>query len=155
MSVFNASEIFQFAIRIEEMGEKFYGKMAQELKAPNAQKLFDYLAKEETKHKKTFTEMLSKIEKYEPPESYPGEYFEYLRSYVDDIIFSYKKIEKEISKITDAARALEFGIQIELDSILYYLEMKNFVPDRQHDIIDRIIEEERRHYLKLKKFKKN
>lgn len=151
---FKASEIFQFAIRIEENGERFYRNMAQKIENTNMERVFTFLANEEVKHKKTFENMVSKIEKYEPPESYPGEYFAYLRAYADNIIFSQRKLEEEMSKIKGAISAVDFAIQRELDSILYFLEMKNFIPESQRNLIDGIIEEERRHFVKLSGLKK-
>ena len=85
---FNASEIFQFAIRIEENGEKFYRQAVRIAEDDDAKEIFDYLADEEIKHKRIFEDLLSKMEKYKPFERYPGEYFEYLRAYVDKIIFT-------------------------------------------------------------------
>ncbi|MCK4453561.1 hypothetical protein KAU59_04315, partial [candidate division WOR-3 bacterium] len=86
MSLFEPSEVFQFAIRIEENGEKFYRQMVQKFEDPKVKELFSYLVDEEIKHKKTYEEMVSKIEKYEPFETFPGEYFAYLRAYADKII---------------------------------------------------------------------
>lgn len=149
MSVFEPSEVFQFAIRIEEGGEKFYRGMAERLDDAEVKSLFATLADEETKHKKTYQAMVAKIEDYEPVESYPGEYFAYLRAYADNIIFTPQRMEKAIAGISDAAAALEFAIDRELDSILYYQEVKNLVPKNQQGLIDKIIEEERRHFVKL------
>ena len=154
MSIFKASEIYQFAIRIEENGEKFYRRMAQKIGNADMEKVFTYLANEEIKHKKTFEDMVSKIEKYEPPESYPGEYFAYLRTYADNIIFSQEKLEEEMSKIKDAISAIDFAIQREMESILYYLEMKNLIHESEHKLMDGIIEEERQHFVKLSGLKK-
>ena len=151
MSIFEPSEVFQFAIRIEEGGEKFYREMAKKIDNTEVKSLFSALADEEVKHRKTYEGMLSKIEEYEPFESYPGEYFSYLRAYADNIIFTPKKMEEEISKINDAPAALKFAIDRELDSILYYQEVKNIVPQSQRGLIDKIIDEERRHFMKLTK----
>lgn len=151
MSVFEPSEVFQFAIRIEEGGEKFYREMAEKLQDAEVKSLFSALADEEVRHKKTYQGMVSKIEEYEPFESYPGEYFSYLRAYADNIIFTPKRMEQEMSKIKDASSALRFAIDRELDSILYYQEVKNLIPQNQRGLIDNIIEEERRHFVKLTK----
>ena len=79
MSVFfNAREIVQFAIRIEENGEKFYRYAVGMAKNDVLKEIFNYLADEENEHKRTFVDLVSKMEKYEPVESYPNEYFEYL-----------------------------------------------------------------------------
>ena len=153
MNLFKPGEVFQFAIRIEENGEKFYRQMAQKFEEPKVKDLFSYLAEEEVKHKITYEEMVSKIERYEPPESYPGAYFAYLRAHADNIIFNQKKLDEEISKIEDVNSAIDFAIGAELDSILYYQEIKNLVSKNQRDIIDKIIEEERLHFVQLTEIK--
>lgn len=154
MSLFEPSEVFQFAIRIEENGEKFYRQMVQKFEDPKVKELFSYLADEEIKHKKTYEEMVSKIEKYEPFETFPGEYFAYLRAYADKIIFTQKEFDEEIAKIKDINAALDYAINEELNSILYYQEVKNLVSENQRSIIDKIIEEERRHFVKLSEIKR-
>ncbi len=155
MSVFEPSEVFQFAIRIEQGGEKFYREMAKKLPDAEVKKLFSALAEEEVKHKNVYESMAAQIEEYEPVESYPGEYFAYLRAYADNIIFTPQKMDETIKSITDVRSALQFAIDRELDSILYYEEAKKLVPKKQRASIDEIIEEERRHFVKLSKCSKN
>jgi len=95
------------------------------------------------------------MEKNTPPESYEGEFSAYLRSYVDNnIIFTKEIMDKQLSNIKSTADALDFAIQRELDSILYYHEIKKLVPAGQHEAIEKIIEEERKHFLSLTAMKK-
>jgi len=152
MAIFDVSEIFQFAIRIEENGEKFYRKVAEKSTEKTIKDLFNFLADEEVKHKNTFSAMVSRIEKYEPAETYPGEYFQYLKSYADTIIFP-PEIEKEMNCEKNMSCIIDFAIRRELDSIIYYLETKRFVNETQHEMLDKIIEEERRHFVKLSQIK--
>lgn len=154
MSLFEPSEVFQFAIRIEENGEKFYRQMVQKFDHPKVKELFSFLADEEIKHKKIYEEMVSSIEKYEPFETFPGEYFAYLRAYADNIIYTQKKLDEETANIKDINAAIDYAINTELDSILYYQEAKNLVPENQRTTIDGVIEEERRHFVKLSEIKK-
>ncbi len=147
--LFDPSEVFQLAIRIEENGEKFYRSMADKLQDPEVKKLFAFLADEEVVHKNFYKDILSKIDTFEPYESYPGEYFSYLRAYANNIIFSEKNFEVKLEEISDALSAIDFAIKAELDSILYYQEIKKLVPGKKHAQIDEIIEEERRHFVKL------
>jgi rubrerythrin len=107
MSLFEPGEVFQFAIRIEENGEKFYRQMAQKFDETKVKELFSFLANEEMKHKKIYEEMVSKIEKYEPFETFPGEYFAYLRAYADKIIFTQKEFDEEIANIKNINAALD------------------------------------------------
>ena len=153
--MFDASEVFQLAIRIEENGEKFYRRMVEKFDEPTTKELFTYLANEEVGHKKIYEEILSTFESYEPHESYPGEYFAYLRSYADNIIFSQKEFDQKLEEITDVASALDFAIDAEVSSILYYQEIKNIVPENKYHQIDKIVDEERKHFVMLSELKAN
>ncbi|MCK4296983.1 MAG: ferritin family protein [Candidatus Marinimicrobia bacterium] len=154
MSMFNSSEIYQFAIKIEENGEKFYRQMTEKLDDPKVKELFTFLANEEVDHKRTFEKMLSKFEDYTPVESYPGEYFAYLKAYADNLVFGFKKFDDDISKIEDAESAVQFAIGKELDTIMYFQEMKNLVPESELKRIEAIINEERKHVVKLSEIKR-
>jgi rubrerythrin len=155
MSLFEPSEVFQFAIRIEENGEKFYRKMADKFSDPKVKELFSYLADEETKHKRIYEGMVENIEKYEPFESYPGEYFEYLRAYADKIIFDEEALDEQQKQITDPTTAINVAMDNEVASILYYQEIKNLVSKKQRGLIDKIMEEERRHFVTLSGMRSN
>jgi rubrerythrin len=155
MQIFTASDIAEVAIRIEENGITFYKFAEQIAKQEDAKKLFAQLAQAEAAHKRTFEKMLSQMETYAPPERYAGEYCAYLRNYVDNnLIFTKDVMDKQLSKVTDTVGAFEFAMQRELDSILYYHEIKNLVPPTQHETIEKIIEEERKHYAMLTDMKK-
>ena len=153
--MFSASEVIQVAIKIEENGEEFYRGMAKKFSDKAAKDTFNSLADEEIKHRRIFEEMVSTVESYEPPESFPGEYFQYLRSYAQEHIFTKEKsAQLKIKQFEAVKEAIEFAIGMELDSIHYYTEAKSLVPQGQRVIIDKVIEEERRHYLKLTEAKK-
>ncbi|OPY85804.1 MAG: Rubrerythrin [Smithella sp. PtaU1.Bin162] len=155
MHVFEASDIVKIAVRIEENGFAFYKFAEQIAKQEEAKKLFSHLASEEVNHKKIFEGIFAKMEKYSPQESYEGEYSSYLNDYVDNnIIFTKDTLDKELAKIKDTVTALDFAIRRELDSILYYHEMKRFVPVAQQETLDQVIDEERKHFSKLSEAKK-
>lgn len=157
MSIFlQASDVFQFAIRVEEDGELFYHKAAMVAEDRETGKLFNRLADEEVRHKRIFQDMLEKIEEYRPTESYSGEYMAYLRDYIDNkVIFTKEAKDGQLRNVHDTLSALDFAIQRELDSILYYQESKQFVAPKHHSQIDKIIEEERKHFAILSESKKN
>jgi rubrerythrin len=152
--LFDPSEVFKVAVRIEENGEKFYRTMSEKLQDPEVKKLFSLLAKDEVAHKKFYSEILSQIGEYNPHENYKGEYMAYLRSYADRIIFNQEVFDQNLNEINDVASAIDFAISAELKSIQYYHEIKELVPSKNHDRIDQIIEEERRHFIKLSEIEK-
>lgn len=152
---FGASDIVEVAIRIEENGVNFYKFAEQIAKQEEAKKLFAHLAQEEIKHKRIFEGIFAKIEKSAVPESYNGEYSAYLHAYVDNnIIFTKEAMDKEMANVKDTISAFDFAIRRELDSILYYHEIKKLVPSAQHGAIEQIIEEERKHFSILTEMKK-
>ena len=155
MSLLSSSEVVQFAVNIEENGRQLYRSFAEKLKSDTERDVFNYLADEEENHIKIFSEMLKSIEKFEPATSYPDEYFGYLKAYADTLIFTKDKLELEVAKITSGKEAAGFGIRRELDSILYYQEIKSYVPEKERGIIDDVISEERMHFVKLTQLKKD
>jgi rubrerythrin len=155
MENLQASDVFEVAIQIEKHGEKFYRYAVGLTGDPKIKDVFNYAAGEEAKHRKLFEAMAGKVgADYKPPESYPGEYCNYVRAYSENIVFPEDKLEKQFKGVKNLADAVEFAIQKEIESMLYYLEMKNFVPQSQRAEVDRIIEEERKHYLRLTDLKR-
>jgi len=150
---FDISEIYQFAISIEENGERFYREVSGKFSDERIKEIFNFLADEEVKHKETFKGLLEKILEYKPAETYPGEYFAYLKAYAQELIFPVQ-VEKEIEEKMTVKEVLDFAIRRELDSILYYTEVKNVIPETQHTQLDKIIEQERQHFIKLSNLKK-
>ncbi len=157
MEIFlQATDVLNFAVRIEEDGESFYRKAALEAKGEAIKELFIHLADEEIEHMKVFQGMLAKIEEYRPTESYGGEYMAYLRDYIDNkIVFTKEAERNRLSAAADALSAIDFAMQRELDSILYYQEVKQFIMERQRGVVDNIIAEERNHFALLAEAKKN
>jgi rubrerythrin len=149
MIQFTPADAMECAVKIEENGETFYRRMAEKLDDPELKKLFTFLVGEEAKHRKTYAKMLTKIEKYRDEGTYSEEYYAYLQAYVNKVIFSPERLEEEMNRITSTAAAIDFAIKAELETILYYEEMKKLVKEESHETIERIIEEERKHFLEL------
>lgn len=154
MKIFNAGDVLQFAVRIEEDGEAFYRKAALAADDKEIRDFFSMLADEEIQHKGIFQDMLSKIETAAPAETYDGEYAAYLGNYIDDkVIFTKNKEEEASSDVKNTLSAILFAMQREADSILYYHESKQFIAEKFYGIIDKIIAEERKHFKKLSQLK--
>ena len=158
MNIFNTGDILQFAMRIEEDGEMFYRKAALNAEAKETRDVFKVMADEEARPKTVFCDMLKGIDVNPPAESYRGEYAAYLRDYIDGrVVFTKKEKDQAMSDSLDVAQAIRFAMGREVDSILYYHEAKQFIDKKHYAEIDKIIEEERKHFHKLadmqKKFK--
>lgn len=152
MDKYSIGEIYQFAVRIEENGEKAYRYFAKKFeKDAKLKELFLFLADEEISHKNTFETMLNKFEDYSSKDNYPEEYFLYIRAFADTVLFSKDEIKKE--EINTPKEAFEYAIKKEIDSVNYYNSLKTIVDAIHHDRIDDIIKQEQKHILRLFQFK--
>jgi rubrerythrin len=117
--------------------------------------LFERLAEEETVHRKTFERLLVSLGDYQQPETYEGEYLAYLKDFIDGkaVFKDHPKIG-QLAKESSALGALDFAIQREMDSILYYQEIKKFVGTKHAEAMDLIIDEERMHFAFLSKLRR-
>jgi rubrerythrin len=155
MYIFNAHDAIEFAIRVEENGERFYREAARLVDDQGVKDLFSGLADDEVGHRKRFEEMRGALGDYSPPETYEGEYMAYLRDYIDEKAVFRKELKEDYLRGGgDTLRAIAFALQRELDSISYYQEMKRYVPEIEHPLIDRIVGEERSHFKRLSELRK-
>jgi rubrerythrin len=155
MAVFEASDIVEVAIRIEENGANFYRFAVQVAGREETKTLFRQLADEEVKHQKTFSEILAGMDKSIPPEGYDGEYAAYLHNYVDNrLVFKTDELAGELGAIKGEVSAIDFAIRRELDSLLYYREIRELLPADRREAIEKIILEEKKHFMKLSEAKK-
>ncbi|MFC1594039.1 ferritin family protein [Candidatus Omnitrophota bacterium] len=150
MNVFRSSEIITVAIQIEKNGFAFFTKVKNKSRSFPVQELFKYLADEEIKHQHTFEELLKLAENYEPAEAYPGELRQYLEALAAENVFTNDATIKDMAQKTLSDKeAIQLGIGFEKDSIIFFTEIKKFIPEKEQKLIDTIIEEEKLHLRKL------
>jgi len=153
-NIFAGSEIVEIGIQIEKNGRDFYNTLVNQSKNQKAKDIFKYLAGEEEKHIAAFKKILGAVHKYEPAESYPGEYFSYMNALAREHIFTEKDKGSEIAKRAKGDRnAVELGIGFEKESIIFYEGMKKVVPEADLKVIQGLIAQEQEHLRKLSELK--
>lgn len=156
VNIFAGSEIVELGIQIEKNGRDFYNAVIEQSKNQKAKETFKYLAGEEEKHIAVFQNILDSVHKYEPPESYPGEYFAYMNALARDYVFTQKDKGREIAKnVKGDKEAISLGIGFEKDSIIFYVGMKKVVPEYDHKIVDRLITQEQDHLRQMSELKES
>ena len=147
---FSANEIFEIAEEIERNGAKFYRKIAQKVTNPYKKQLLNDLASMEDDHEKTFKSLRSKLsmdEKIQTTFDPEGKSERYLRALADTRIFYEKEVDT--NSMEDI---LKSAITAEKDSIVFYLGIKDVVPEQLgKQKIDEIIREEMNHISLLSK----
>ncbi len=152
---FNAEEILRMAEKIEENGGKFYRRAAEKFQEPAINQLLTRLASEEDKHLKIFQSMREKAKQPASvvfEESLDRMLHEYLNAFADSALFNEER--DPLAKVTgdeDIEHVLDGAIRREMESVMFYLGMKDAVKDdSERKNIDRIIREEMNHYHSLK-----
>ena len=149
-NVFAGSEIVELGIQIEKNGRDFYNTLIAQSKNQKTKDMFKYLAGEEQKHIAIFQKILNSVQKYEPQEAFPGEYFAYMRALASEYVFTQKDKGNQIAKNTKSDKeAIELGIGFEKDSIIFYEGMKKVVPQHDYRLLDELIAQEQDHLRKL------
>ncbi len=158
---FNVDEIFEMAEQIERNGARFYQRMAESLSEIDLRQLFLDLAGMEKEHERIFIAMRTGLtDKDKEPTVYDpeGASAQYLQSLVDLRVFD-KKAEEAftftgaLSKQEKIKWIIRAAIGIEKDSIVFYLGMKEFVPENLgKKKVDAIIKEEMNHIRLLSQY---
>jgi rubrerythrin len=147
---FNADEIFEMAEQLERNGAEFYRTAAKTVSDPRAGALLVQLADMEDEHEKVFARMRAQLTASQKAQTVfdpEQEAVQYLKAMADTRVFFEKVID------TSSMEAiLKDAITAEKDSIVFYLGMRDAVPEemgRRH--LDQIIREEMGHIRLLSK----
>ncbi|MFO7559511.1 MAG: ferritin family protein [Desulfobacterales bacterium] len=141
---FNADEIFEMAEQMEKNGAAFYRKAAEAATEDQNRKMLMQLAEMEDEHEKTFAAMrleLTGKEKETTVFDPQDDAILYLRALVDTRVFFKKEVD-----VTSMKEIFKEALTAEKDSIVFYLGMKDLVPEKLGKTrLDDIIKEEMEH----------
>jgi rubrerythrin len=149
-NIFSPQEILRIAIKVEENGKALYGALESKTKDEKLKKMWQYLKEQEEEHRKTFQGMLDNVGDYIVDEFRPGEYEAYLRAIASGYIFTQELIEKKTKELFSSdLEAVEFGLYIEKESILTYSALRDYVLTAKQPVLDKVIDEEKKHLVQL------
>ena len=150
---FRDAELYRIAAEMERNGLAFYSKVAQQTGDESTRAVYDYLAAAEKRHLKTFKRLWVNSGKSSPPESYKGEYRNYLIALLKDRVFPSSAAARSRAARSGPRAALETGIKAEKDSILFYSGLSDLIPRNNRAAIQRVLAEEKRHLRRLMDYK--
>ncbi len=146
---FNADEILQMAMQIERNGGVFYRKAAEN--NPSGRDMLLKIARQEDEHLALFEEMRKEL----TPQELEATVFDpngqsslYLKTMADGHVFDLRGKDPASNLRGDESldEILDRAIQAEKESILFFVGMKELVPERLgRDRLDRLIREEMSH----------
>jgi rubrerythrin len=146
MNRYSIDEIMEMAVQTEVLGYQFYTGMAERFKKDGGLvKLFTELAKKEKDHEKIFKGIRDAVAK--GGAAGPVEWEEvssYMRAFVESEFFLGKgKSLPALDHIQTVKDAVKFAIGFEKETLLYFLELRSMVKEKE--AVDEIINEEKSH----------
>jgi rubrerythrin len=141
---FSADDVFEMAERMERNGVAFYRSAAEKAGDAEVERMLLKLAAMEEEHEKIFTKMRARLTEESKEKTVfdpEDEAVLYLRALADTRVFFKKEID-----VASMTEVLKSAIVAEKDSIVFYLGMKDAVPDKMgKENIEGIIKEEMGH----------
>ncbi len=155
---FSADDVFEMAWQMEKNGEAFYRRASASVSNQDKKDLLNRLADMEVNHGKIFKALRSELSEREKETTVfdpQGEAALYLRALADTRVF----FEKEMD-VSSSEKIFKSALEAEKDSIVFYLGMKESVPEKfGRSKIESIIKEEMSHVRlisnELLKFKRS
>jgi rubrerythrin len=151
---FNAAEVLEIAQQIERNGARFYRRAAETAADPHVKGLLLDLCAMEENHRRAFAEMgadLSPDEDQAPAYDPYEETVQYLRAVAGGHVFDPRADPVEwLGGGRSLAEILRRAIDMEKDSIIFYLAIRQSVPEKLgKERIEAIIREEMSHLATL------
>jgi len=136
---------------IERNGEAFYRAVMQKTQVPEARDLFEHLAQQEVAHYAIFEKMARELGSTSllTAEEW-DQYQSYLQATVQSALFeSPERALAAADQAQDEKEAIHMAMGFEKETLLFFYNLRDLVPDRQQKTIQRIIDEEKKHVRRL------
>ncbi len=159
MSEINSLDAFLLAVEIEEIGKEFYAKAAAHTKDISLKTMLTELSAMEEDHAALFRKMFTEKKQAQSlagaeqgKKDTSPELTGYLQYLIDLDIF-HNLIKNMPESPEDVLKA---GIDAEKCAIIFYMEIKNMIHDSEtHDMIGKILHQEKIHFMQLSEKLKN
>ena len=143
-------QAIEFAVKTEELGEKFYKQLATKFSDhPELKELFELLGKEEVAHAAQFKKLLDGL----PPDEgvSTGPEFQYLRAMsLSQFFMGPDGLKKLARKIESKDEALGIAFELEKATLHFYIALQEVLGG--NDTLDDVIEAEKGHLLKVMQY---
>jgi len=145
-NLLHGQEVVEIGLRIETNGRNFYLKAAAMAKSADVRSLFEFLADQERIHIEHFAAVMRSGGSYSPPEAIAEEQMAYIKALGDMSIFTpaFPPERAAIEAGTPEA-ALGIAINVEKDSILFYRNIEDFVPQKEGETVRELRRQEEMH----------
>jgi rubrerythrin len=150
MALLTGDEIVEIAMRLEQRGEAFYTAAAEQVTNAGISTLFEDLALQEQYHRRAFQQMgRDMVELALSPDQW-DQFQAYTGALLQQSFFA--KPDGALSQATEAMderEALQAALDFEKETLLFFYELRDVVRGPGRQVVERIIQEEKRHIQRL------
>jgi rubrerythrin len=147
MAFMRAADVTELAMELEKSGEAFYRAVAKKVPSPQVRTLFEDLAEQEVIHYRIFSKLFQSAQgKPFMTDQEWDMYQDYLEATVQSAFF--EGPDKALSvaeQVKDEKEALHMAIRFEKETMLFFHDLYDVVPESEKETISRVIAEEKRH----------
>jgi rubrerythrin len=150
MALLTGDEILEIAVRLEERGEAFYTAAAEQATTAEIRSLFQELAIQEQHHRRAFQEMgQGLVELALAPDQW-DQFQDYTGALLQQSFFAKPDAALNVAiEATDEQGALQAALGFEKETLLFFHELRDAVRGPGKQVVERIVDEEKRHILRL------
>jgi rubrerythrin len=151
MALFQAADIVELAMQVEQNGEAFYRAVAGKAQSPETRDLFQYLAEQEAIHYQVFNKLSQAVQDNPFMTDEEWElYLEYLDGTVQSAFFEGPDKALALAEtVADERQAMHMAIGFEKETLLFFYDLRDRIPDRDRSFVAQIVDEEKRHIRRL------
>lgn len=152
----SCNEVFEMALQIEQMGYDFYKTMAHNATNTQLRNGYNQLALEEKRHLDSFELLRDSIEKIDTNRlDNWDEVSLYFKALIDTKVLPTSPEKNSlVEELKDEIGAIHISISFEKDTILFLQELNRWLNPEDQQKIEKLINEEKSHILKLLQMKK-
>ncbi|MFC2036864.1 ferritin family protein [Chloroflexota bacterium] len=150
MALLTGDEIIEIAMRLEERGEAFYIAAAEHATSTGIRTLFEDLALQEQYHRRAFQQMGRDVVELALSPDQWDQFQAYTGALLQQSFFA--EPEGALSQAAEAMgerEALQAALGFEKETLLFFHELRDVVRGPGRQVVERIVQEEKRHIQQL------
>ena len=147
--LFNADEVFQIAMELEETGQVFYEALAIGAGKEPVSALCRRLAADEARHYARFKWLRAALPAGGPRGVLSGEEADFAQALINDRVIPNPEQARKVAARGSLREALDLAVAMEKDSVLFYEEIILVVAPAEAEGVEQIVREEKRHVAEL------
>jgi rubrerythrin len=142
MALFQAADIVELAMQVEKSGE---------VQSAESREVFEYLAGQEVAHYQMFSKLSQTVQDNPFMTDEEWElYMDYLNGTVQSAFFEGPDKALALAEtVTDEQQAVHMAIGFEKETLLFFYDLRDHIPDKDRPFVEKIVDEEKRHIRRL------